>query len=135
MSLHSVKSFSHPLSLIAAALLLHIGGAVAADATGDVQQQMRAVLAGRIAIQSAPSREQHDDSTKRGTANAQDLAMQLLLGVTDSRVQGARAITPSESVVAAGVFTPRNELLPHGDAQTMARRLLLAQRNAIASQS
>jgi len=31
MSLHIVKSFSRPLALISAALLLHIGGAVAAD--------------------------------------------------------------------------------------------------------
>ena len=38
MSLHLVKSFSRPLSLISAALLLHIGGAMAADAAGDVQQ-------------------------------------------------------------------------------------------------
>ncbi len=40
MSLHSVKSLNRPLTLTSAALLIHIGGAVAADSAGDVQQQM-----------------------------------------------------------------------------------------------
>jgi len=102
MSLHLVKSFSRPLSLISAALLLHIGGAVAADAAGDVQQHMREVLAGGAVIRSAPSSERRDDTAGRPTPDAQELAKRLLLGITDSRIQGTRAMTQSESVVKGG---------------------------------
>ncbi len=123
MSLRIVRSFSHPLSLISAALLIHIGGAVAADSAGDVQQQMRQVLAGRIAIQSAPPSERRDDTAGRPSGDAQDLARRLLLGVTDSRVQRAEAITRRENAAAPG-------LPVHGDAQATAQRVILGQRNA-----
>ena len=91
MSLHSVNSFGRPLSLISAALLLHICGAVAADAPGDVQQQIRAVLAGRIAIESAPSPEGHDDSTEGATANSQELPMRSCYWALPTRASKARA--------------------------------------------
>ncbi|TLZ07629.1 MAG: hypothetical protein E6K31_15055 [Gammaproteobacteria bacterium] len=135
MSLHLVKSFSRPLSLISAALLLHIGGAVAADAAGDVQQHMREVLAGGAVIRSAPSSERRDDTAGRPTPDAQELAKRLLLGITDSRIQGTRAMTQPESVVKAGASSLRKGPLAHDDAQAMARRLLLGQRNAVASES
>src|SRR5437588_4880472 len=132
MSLHLVKSLSRPLSLISAALLLHIGGAVAADAAGDVQQHMREVLAGGAVIRSVPPSEPRDDTAGRPAADAQELAKRLLLGVTDSRIQGTRAMTPPDSVVNAGF---RQGPLAHHDAQAMARRLLVGQRNAVASES
>jgi len=135
MSLHLVKSLSRPLSLISAALLLHIGGAVAADAAGDVQQHMREVLAGGAVIRSVPPSEPRDDTAGRPAADAQELAKRLLLGVTDSRIQGTRAMTPAESVVKAGASSLRQGPLAHDDAQAMARRLLLGQRNAVASES
>jgi hypothetical protein len=128
MSLHIVKSFSRSSSLIAVALLIRIGGAVAADSAGDVQQQMRELLAGRVAARSAPTTERHDDRTLRPTADVQELARRLLLGVTEASVHGTRATTESGS--AGGVFTLRKDLLAHDDAQAMARRLLLGQRTA-----
>jgi hypothetical protein len=131
MSLHIVKSFSRPLSLTAVALLIHIGGAVAADAAGDVQQQMRELLAGKIATHSAQPSEGREDKTLRPTADAQELARRLLLGVSDSRVQGTQGMTPPES--AEGVSTLQEGSLAHNDAQAMARRLLLGQRNAVAA--
>ena len=70
-----------------------------------------------------------------GTADAQELARRLLLGVTDSRIQGTRAMIQSESVVAPGVFTLRKGLLAHDDVQAQARRLLVGQRNGVASES
>src|SRR5207244_13373461 len=91
MSLHIVKSFSRPLSLISAALLLHIGGAVAADAAGDVQQHMREVLAGGAVIRSVPPSERRDDTAGRPATDAQELAKRLLQGITDSRIQIGRA--------------------------------------------
>src|SRR5437588_8948400 len=86
MSLHLVKSFSRPLSLISAALLLHSGGAVAADAAGDVQQHMREVLAGRAVIRSVPPSEPRDDSAGRPATDAQELAKRLLLRSEERRV-------------------------------------------------
>lgn len=131
MSLHIVKSFSRALPLISAALLIHIGGAVAADAAGDVQQQMRELLAGKIASHSAQPSQGRQDRTVRPTPDAQELARRLLLGVSDSRVQGTQAMTRPES--AEGVSTLQEDSLSHNDAQAMARRLLLGQRNAVAA--
>jgi hypothetical protein len=125
MSLHIVKSFSRSSSLIAVALLIRIGGAVAADSAGDVQQQMRELLAGRVAARSAPTTERHDDRTLRPTADVQELARRLLLGVTDSRVKGTEAITRPENAVAPNDSTLQRGLLVQGDAQRMARRVIL----------
>lgn len=134
MSLHSVKSFNRPLTLTSAALLIHIGGAVAADSAGDVQQQMRELLAGRIATRAAQLSEQRDDATVRPTADVQELARRLLSGVTDSRVPaGTQAMTRPDS--AEGAPTLQKGLRAHDDAQAMAQRLLLGQRNAVASGS
>jgi hypothetical protein len=129
MSLHIVKSFSRPLPLISAALLIHIGGAVAADAAGDVQRQMRELLAGKIATHSAQPSEGREDRTVRPTADAQELARRVVLSVSDSRVQGTQAMTRPEN--AEGVL--QGGSLAHNDAQAMARRLLLGQRNAVAA--
>ena len=133
MSLHSVKSLNRPLTLTSAALLIHIGGAVAADSAGDVQQQMRELLAGRIATRAAQLSEQRDDATVRPTADVQELARRLLSGVTDSSVPGTQAMTRPES--AEGAPTLQKGLRAHDDAQAMAQRLLLGQRNAVASGS
>ena len=130
MSLRIVRSFSHPLSLISATLLIHIGGAVAADSAGDVQQQMRQVLAGRIAIQSAPPSERRDDTAGRPGGDAQDLARRVLLGVADSPVQGIAAITRPENAAAPGGSAPRKGTPVHGDAQAIAQRVILGERTA-----
>jgi hypothetical protein len=119
------------LTLISAALLIHIGSTVAAEPAGDAQQQMRELLAGRIATQSAQPSERRDERTVRPTADVQELARRVLLGVTDSRVQGTQAMTRPER--AEGVSTVQKGLLAHDDTQAMARRLLLGQRNAIAA--
>jgi hypothetical protein len=88
MSLHIVKSFERPLALIAAALLIHVGGAVAAEPTGEVQQQMRELLAGRIATQATQLSAQRADGTVRPTADMQELARRLLSGATDAHSPG-----------------------------------------------
>ena len=46
MPLHTIKLFSRPLVLAAAALAIHVGTAVAADSTGDTQQQIKELLTG-----------------------------------------------------------------------------------------
>jgi len=62
MSLHIVKFFSRPLSIISAALLIHVGGAVAADSAGDAQQQARNCWLG----ESQPSRRHHPSGALTG---------------------------------------------------------------------
>ena len=129
MSLHIVKFLSPPLVLISAALLIHVGGAVAADFAGDAQQQARELLAGRIATRSAPS-ERRAEGALRSTGDAQKLARRLLLGVTDSGVQGIKPITRPDDAAAPVELTAQKSVLAHGDAQATARRLLLGQANA-----
>jgi hypothetical protein len=132
MSLHIVKFLGRPLSVISAALLIHVGGALAADSAGDAQQQARQLLAGTIATQSAPS-ERRAERAVRPTGDVQELARRVLLGVTDARVQGTKPITRPENAAAPVEFTVQKNVLAHGDAQAMARRLLLGQANAAGS--
>ena len=132
MSLHIAKFLSPPLALISAALLIHVGGAVAADSAGDAQQQARELLAGRIATQSAQT-ERRAEGAVRSTGDAQELARRLLLGVTDSGVEGIKPITRPDNAAAPVELTDQKSVLAHGDAQAMARRLLLGPANAAGS--
>jgi hypothetical protein len=129
MSLHIARFLSPPLALISAALLIHVGGAVAADSAGDAQQQARELLAGRIATQSAQT-ERRAEGGVRSTGDAQERARRLLLGVTDSGVQGIKPITRPDKAAPPVELTVQKSVLAHGDAQAMARRLLLGQANA-----
>jgi hypothetical protein len=118
-----IGKFFCPSALIATALLIHTGTALAADAAGDLQQQMRELLAGRITAQSAQPSQRRDDRTVSRTADVLELERRLLLGATDSRAQGAEAMTRPDS--AAGMSTVKKDLLAHEDAQSSARHLLL----------
>jgi hypothetical protein len=69
----------------------------------------------------------------RSTADAQELARRVLLGVTDSGVQGTKPITRPDDTAALVELTVQKSVLAHGDAQAMARRLLLGQANAAGS--
>lgn len=133
MSLRIMKFPGRPLSVILAAVLIHVGGAVAADSAGDVQQQARDLLTGRIATRSAPPSEPRAQRAVRSTGDAQELARRVLLGVTDSGVPGTRPITRPDSAAAPVEFSAQKSVLAHGDAQAMARRLLLGQANAAGS--
>src|SRR5271156_4053727 len=125
MSLDILKSLTRSSSFIAAALLIRIGAAMAADSAGDVQQQMRELLAGKSATRSALTTESHDDGTPSPSADAQERAWRLMLGMSDSRFKGTEAVTPPENAVA-----PNDSILVQGYAQTMAQRLVLGQRHA-----
>ena len=128
MSLRILKSFSRSSPLIAAALLIRIGTAMAAAPAGDVQQQMREVLAGKSVARSALTSEGHDGGTPGPGADAQELARRLVLGVTDSRIKSTEAITAPANAVA-----PNDSILVQGYAQTMAQRLVLGVRHAAGS--
>jgi hypothetical protein len=128
MSIHIRKSFTRSSSLIAAAFLIRIGTAMAADPAGDVQQQMRELLAGKSATRLALTSEGHDGGTPIPGADAQELARQLVLGVTDSRIKGTEAVTPPANAEA-----PNDSILVQGYAQTMAQRLVLGVRHVAGS--
>jgi hypothetical protein len=119
MSRYLVMSFVR-VPLIAAALALTIGSAAAVDRTDGVQQ-MRALLAGRVAPHAASAST--PETTVKQVGDAQQLARELLLGITDSNAQAAVPATPSEVRRPAAISA--KSLLAHDDAQEMARRLLL----------
>jgi hypothetical protein len=119
MSRHLVTSFVH-VPLMAAALALRIGSAAAGDPTDGVQQ-MRDVLAGRVATHAASAST--PETTVKQVGDAQQLARELLLGITDSNARAAVPATPSEGRRPKAISA--KSLLAHDDAQEMARRLLL----------
>jgi hypothetical protein len=115
MSLHIAKLFETPLALAGAALVIHIGAATAADSTGDIQQRMRDLLAGTIAVHSAPqSGARHDKVTAR-TLPTCDVQQQLLAGTIIAH--SARQSGPRDDKVTAGTVTT-------GDIQQQMRDLL-----------
>jgi hypothetical protein len=128
MSLNIVRPLSRPFPLISAALLIHIGSVTAAVPGSDVQQQMRDVLAGRVAIQSAHPLEQREDRTAGPGADVLDLARRLLQG-TSGRTQGTQSVAGPQS---AEGHPGHKGLLARDDAQAMARRLL-SQPNTVAA--
>jgi hypothetical protein len=130
MSLHTANLFKNPLALAGAALVIHIGAAMAADSSGDAQQQARELLTGTTTAHSAAQPPSRDDKVTRPTADAQELARQLLLGRTGSRVGGADAIKQSEIAGASRETARHARPAAHGDAQAAARQLLLGQRVA-----
>ncbi len=121
MSLHIAKLFSRPLALASAAFLIHIGAAMAADSTGDVQQQARELLTGTPTAHSAPQSTPRDGKATSPTADAQESARRLLLGTTGSRVGSAETIKHAD---VAGV-SRKTRLRASGDAQAAARQVLV----------
>jgi hypothetical protein len=135
MSSHrAIRAFARSLTLVPAALLLHIGAAVASDSpespvqasaqrsaerlrpTADAQELARQLLLG---VPSAPPTAQPAARAVRPTGDAQELARQLLLGITTR--------TPGEP--ESDVPTATGDRL-HGDAQAHARQILLGRRDA-----
>jgi len=118
MSLHISKSLVRSLTPALTAVLLHIGTAAASDA----QEQARAVLLG---VTSTPlPTAQSAVSTQRSTGDAQEAARRLLLGVT----------TPASGPQQADLSRATGKHL-HGDAQVLAREVVLGRRNASAAGS
>jgi len=130
MSLHIAKLFSRPLALASAALVIHIGAATAADSTGDIQQQMRELLAGTTRAHSASQSELRDGKATSPTVDSQEFVRQLLLGTTGSRVGGAETIKHSAVAGASGQTAPQKRPVAHGDIQAAVRQDLLGQHHA-----
>ena len=139
MSFHNSRTLVRSLTPALAAVLLHIGTAAAGDhtetvvqpdsqrsaglmrPTGDAQEQAREILLG---VTSAHPTAQSAVKTQRSRGDAQESARQLLLGVT-TPASGHEQIDLSRA-------TQRHV---HGDAQVLAREVLLGRRAAVAAGS
>ena len=117
MSLHKLI---RPLALAAAAVFFHISVASAADSTGDIQQQLREMLAGTPIAHSAPQTAPRDAKATSPTADAHESAKQLqfLLGT---------AVKHPEFTVPSRNTTPQERPVAYGDAQAAMRQVLLGQ--------
>jgi len=130
MSPHIAKLFSRSLVLASATLVIHVGAATAADSTGDIQQQMKALLTGTPTAQPAPQSGPREGKVTSPTADAQEFVKQLLLGTAGSRPGGAETIKHSEVAVASGKTASQQRPVAYGDMQAAVRQVLLGQPHA-----
>lgn len=91
MSIRITRRLNRSLPLVAAALFVQIGSAVAASPQGGIQDQMREVLSGSIATRAIPYSEADPASAVRSNSDAQQFARQLLLGWSVSSLGRAHA--------------------------------------------
>jgi hypothetical protein len=124
--MRTVKSLSHPLLLISAALLLDVSGAAAADSANDAEQQMRQVLAGRFETQSPPPYGRRDEGVGQPATDAREYAARLLLGGT-TREQGTHPNPQSQSVAVPAPLA--SKVRWRGDARALARQVVLGQQS------
>jgi hypothetical protein len=115
MSSRIIRSLARSLTLVAAAVLIHSGSAVAADSA---QEQARQVLLGVTTVVSADVQRTARAVGPEG--DAQEQARRALLGVT--------AQTPGRP--QPGTFTV-SENRSHGDAQALAQQVLLGRRGGL----
>jgi hypothetical protein len=118
MSFHSSKTVIRSLTPALAAVLLHIGTAAA----GDAQQQARELLLGGTTAR--PLTAQSAPQTHRVVGDAQESARQLLLGVT-TPASGQQRTDLSKATAKHA----------RGDAQVLAREVLVGRRGASAQGS
>ena len=128
MPLHIAKLRSRPLALAAAALVIHVGTAAAADSTGDTQQQMKELLTGTTTpAHSTPQSGPRDGKVTIPTADAQESVKQLLLGTSGSDRRGAETIKHSEVARASNATNPQQRKVAYGDTQAAVQQVLLGQ--------
>jgi hypothetical protein len=129
MSLHIAKLI-RPLALASAALVIHIGGATAADSKGDVQEQIREVLTGTPSAHFAPPSEPRDSRVTTRTVDSQEFVRQILLGTVASRVADTETIKHSEVSGVSGKTKTQRRPVAYGDVQVAVRQVLSGQHRA-----
>jgi hypothetical protein len=130
MPRYIAKLFNAPLILTAAALVLHIGTATAADSTSDIQAQMRELLTGTQTTHFVPQSGPHAAQATPPAVDSQQFARQLLLGTSAYRVGGS-ATSQHPEVSGAPVRTEAHHRpLASLDMQAAVRQLLLGQPHA-----
>jgi hypothetical protein len=134
MSVPFAKFFSRPLSVASVALLMHVGGASAANSAVDLQQQMKELLAGTI-THSAPGSEPRGDRSAGPTVDTQESVKQVLLGASNPRIADTDATNRPESRALSSDSKGSPSPLVRSDTQAAVRRVLLGQTNPAASGS
>ncbi len=127
MSRDTAKFFTRPLALAATALVLHVGAAAAADSKGDIQQQVRELLAGTPATHFAPQSAAHDGQGTTPAVDSQQFVKQLLLGTT---VDGVRVRRPSKRAPVLEVSSKSEAQKRHVasvDMRVAVQKMLLGQ--------
>jgi hypothetical protein len=128
MPLYIAKLFSRPLALAAAALVVHVGTAAAADSRGDTQQQMMELLTGTITpAHYPPLSGPRDGKVAIPTADAQASVKQLLLGTSGSDRPGAETIKHSEVARASNATNPQQRKVAYSDTHAAVQQVLLGQ--------
>jgi hypothetical protein len=109
MSAHSSKFSRISLSLASAALAMH--SAAAAEAVGDLQQQMRHMLAGASVSHPAARTEPPNDRSATPSVDAQEYMKQVLLGLRAVRVEeGSRDLAQAKATSHLGpTFGPETQ--------------------------
>jgi len=130
MSTHIAKFFKAPLVLASAALVMHISAATAADAQGDIQQQMRELLAGTRTTHFVPQSGPREGKATPPVVDSQEFAKQLLLGAAAYRIAGAETGKPSEAADPSGKTEAHKRPVASVDMQAAVRQLLLGQSHA-----
>ena len=123
MSLHIAKLFTRPRALASAALIIHMGAAVAADSTGDIQRQLKEMLAGNPTAHSVPRSAPTAAMTASPGADAHESArqFQFLLGT---------AIKHAEVIGSSRKTKSQERKVAYGDAQAAAREVLVGPSHA-----
>lgn len=120
------KLLSRSLATAAAALLMHVGAAGAADGIGNIPRSTKSLPVESINARSAyEPPAQNRKSANRGP-DAQELARRLLSGSSPTLLADARRIAP-ETAVATPEVEHGKRAFAYGDPQAAAQQLLLGQ--------
>lgn len=124
MSVRITRPLRRALPLAAAALFLHFGSATAANPQGDIQQQMRDVLTGSIAIRAIPHSESDLAAAVPSKSDTQAFVQQLLLGWSVSHVG---RVNTGKQRLQAEVSASRQQPQADKDFQSTVRQSLLGE--------
>jgi hypothetical protein len=128
MSLNIVRSVSRSLAVASAALVIHVGVAVAAP-PGDLQSQTKVSIAEGFKATYVQQTGPRERKVVDPAFDAQERARQLLLGSNYFSTVRAETIKP-EAVDAAGEHEHQPRPTNYGDPQAAAQHLLLGQHQA-----
>ena len=124
MSIRITPSLSRALPIAAAALLIQIGSAAAASPQVDFQQQVRNVLAGKIAAHAIAHSDADPSNAVHSTSDVQQFAQQLLLGWSVSHPGRTQA---RKQKLQADASDSSQKLGAQEDFQSTVRQSLLGE--------
>lgn len=124
------KSLSRSLVTASAALLFHIGPAAAADRGRDAQMQAGDLLSGTSARPSAVrkvSSAAPGGAASQSGLDPQEQARRAILGIASLSAGASKAAAVNSNPTSSIRLVGRSAPHARGDAQDMARRMILGQ--------